>query len=123
LCGFAAHIHPHTAEPHFITDRRLWRRRESIRRYKRRKKMRNSISKTMIASVTALTLGLAVAAPAFASDSTTSNSPGSRNAYNPLQPQAFSNDTQYGPAGTEPYHDNNVGSIYLPLPFFPQPQR
>jgi hypothetical protein len=86
--------------------------------------MRNSISKTMIASVTALTLGLAVAAPAFANESTTSNSPGSRNVYNPLQPNAFSNDTQYGPAGTDhSANENAVGSIYVPLPFFPQPQR
>jgi hypothetical protein len=84
--------------------------------------MRNSISKTMIASVTALTLGLAVAAPAFANESTTTSASGSRNVYNPLQPDAASNDGQFGPAGTE-HSSNAVGSTYLPNPFFPSPSQ
>ena len=52
--------------------------------------MRNSISKTMIASLVALTLGLAVAGStesAFAGgESTTQSTPGSHNVYNPLAP-------------------------------------
>jgi hypothetical protein len=80
--------------------------------------MRSSMSK--LVSITALALGLAIAAPAFANEATNSNSAGSHNVYNPLEPNAVSNEGPNGPADT--YHGSNaVGSITNP--FFPTQQR
>lgn len=53
--------------------------------------MLSSINKTMIASLVALTVGFAIVgpiAPAFASDSTATSSPGGNNTYNPLAPSS-----------------------------------
>jgi hypothetical protein len=81
--------------------------------------MRSSMSK--LVSITALALGLAIAAPAFANESTNSNSAGSHNVYNPLEPNAVSNEGPNGPADT--YHgSNSVGSTTNPF-FSMQPER